>query len=163
MSHPPKGAPQGRRRYPSRKKRQGRPSSRFPHLTPDADPQLKAVFADIGTPRNRPFKPDRFQTEAVAVIAEADCLVTAPTGAGKTWIAVQAIRRVFDAGGRAWYASPLKALTNAKLIEFSDIFGPDQVGILTGDRKERPDARSSWAPPKSCATSFTMPCIRASP
>ncbi|GAB6905882.1 DSH domain protein [Desulfosarcina cetonica] len=140
MSHPPKGAPQGRRRYPSRKKRQGRPSSRFPHLTPDADPQLKAVFADIGTPRNRPFKPDRFQTEAVAVIAEADCLVTAPTGAGKTWIAVQAIRRVFDAGGRAWYASPLKALTNAKLIEFSDIFGPDQVGILTGDRKERPDA-----------------------
>ena len=73
-------------------------------------------------------------------MTESDCLVTAPTGAGKTWIAVEAIRRIFDRGGRAWYASPLKALTNAKLIEFSEIFGADNVGILTGDRKEQPDA-----------------------
>ncbi len=70
----------------------------------------------------------------------SDCLVTAPTGAGKTWIAVQTIRRTFENGGRSWYASPLKALTNAKLMEFSAIFGPENVGILTGDRKERPDA-----------------------
>jgi ATP-dependent RNA helicase HelY len=35
---------------------------------------------------------------------------------------------------------PLKALTNAKLIEFAEIFGPENVGILTGDRKESPDA-----------------------
>jgi len=109
-------------------------------MAPGADPKLKSVFSGIGVPRNRPFKADRFQTDAVAAMAESDCLVTAPTGAGKTWIAVQAIRRTFEAGGRAWYASPLKALTNAKLIEFSEIFGPQHVGILTGDRKESPDA-----------------------
>jgi ATP-dependent RNA helicase HelY len=109
-------------------------------MSPGADPQLKSVFTGIGIPGNKPFVPDRFQTEAVAVMAESDCLVTAPTGAGKTWIAVQTIRRTFERGGRAWYASPLKALTNAKLIEFSEIFGPENVGILTGDRKESPDA-----------------------
>lgn len=69
-----------------------------------------------------------------------DCLVTAPTGAGKTWIALQAIEKVYQKGGRAWYASPLKALTNAKLVEFGAHFGTSNVGILTGDRKENPNA-----------------------
>ncbi len=53
---------------------------------------------------------------------------------------MQAIERILDKGGRAWYASPLKALTNAKLLEFADYFGAQNVGILTGDRKENPDA-----------------------
>ena len=47
---------------------------------------------------------------------------------------------VYEAGGRVWYATPLKALTNAKLAEFSAHFGPEHVGILTGDRKENPNA-----------------------
>jgi len=144
MSRPNRSAPGGRRRYPPRRKppgnRQNRRGDHRTPLSPGADPQLKAVFSGIGIPRNKPFKPDRFQTEAVAVMAESDCLVTAPTGAGKTWIAIQTIRRTFEKGGRAWYASPLKALTNSKLIEFSEIFGPENVGILTGDRKESPDA-----------------------
>ncbi len=105
----------------------------------NADPRLKKVFSQIGVPPDSPFRPDRFQTEAVAAVVENDCLVTAPTGSGKTWIAVQSMRRVFDAGGRCWYASPLKALSNSKYNEFADIFGPDNVGILTGDRKENPD------------------------
>ncbi len=140
MNQPTKGAPRGRRRYPPHKKGQGRKFDRRQRFTPDADRQLKAVFSQIGVPRHKPFTPDPFQVEAVEVISEYDCLVTAPTGAGKTWIAVEAIRRIFDKGGRCWYASPLKALTNAKLIEFSEIFGEANVGILTGDRKEQPDA-----------------------
>ena len=67
-------------------------------------------------------------------------LVTAPTGSGKTWIAREEIRRLLDADRRAWYTSPLKALTNAKYQEFRDEFGAERVGILTGDRKENPDA-----------------------
>ncbi|MDL2329804.1 DEAD/DEAH box helicase [Desulfosarcina sp. OttesenSCG-928-A07] len=137
---PPEPRPRQRRRFPPRKKPSPPPSGRKSSFSPAADPKLKPVFAGIGAPKNKPFQPDRFQTEAVAAMATTDCLVTAPTGSGKTWIAVQAIRRVVDQGGRAWYASPLKALTNSKLTEFSEIFGPDRVGILTGDRKERPDA-----------------------
>jgi superfamily II RNA helicase len=98
------------------------------------------VFGQIGIPEQAAFKPDAFQREAVAAVKATDCLVTAPTGAGKTWIAEQAIRQVFEKGGRAWYACPLKALSNAKFTEFSERFGADHVGILTGDRRERAEA-----------------------
>jgi ATP-dependent RNA helicase HelY len=94
----------------------------------------------IGVPASAPFVPDPFQTEALQVLQEADVLVTAPTGAGKTYIAIQAIERVTSKGGRCWYASPLKALSNAKYEEFAEIFGREQVGILTGDRKENTHA-----------------------
>jgi ATP-dependent RNA helicase HelY len=109
-------------------------------LQPGADARLKKVFSRIGVPSRRTFTPDRFQLEALSAIAMADCLVTAPTGAGKTWIAEEAIARVLEGGGRSWYASPLKALTNSKLAEFSRRFGSQRVGILTGDRKENPEA-----------------------
>mgnify|MGYP005839944123 CR=1 FL=1 len=109
-------------------------------FTPSADPRLKRVFARIGVPEPTPFTPDPFQLEALAAVAASDCLVTAPTGSGKTWIAEQAIGRLRANGGRAWYACPLKALSNAKHAEFSGRFGADAVGILTGDRKENPDA-----------------------
>ncbi len=123
-----------------RQRRPMRPKAREVKMRPGADAKLKKIFERIGTPEPSPFVPDRFQTEALAVVRDADCLVTAPTGAGKTWIAERAIERIFERGGRCWYASPLKALTNAKMIEFSVRFGEANVGILTGDRKENPDA-----------------------
>ena len=132
-----------KRRYvhkPKGKKGGFRPGRRILKIRPGADAGLKRVFADIGVPAKTPFKPDPFQLEAVSAIQRSDCLVTAPTGAGKTWIAQQAIARIHKKGGRSWYASPLKALSNAKYVEFSEIFGPENVGILTGDRKENPDA-----------------------
>ena len=109
-------------------------------LTPGADPRLKKIFASIGVPAKKSFTPDRFQQQAVSTITYSDCLVTAPTGAGKTWIAQQAIAGILAKGGKSWYASPLKALSNAKYAEFSNIFGAQNVGILTGDRKENPEA-----------------------
>jgi len=123
--------------YPRRKYRTPATATRF---TATADAGLKRVFAKIGVPESRPFTPDRFQLQALEAVEDSDCLVTAPTGSGKTWIAEQAIARIRKAGGGAWYACPLKALSNAKYAEFSQWFGPDQVGILTGDRKENPDA-----------------------
>jgi ATP-dependent RNA helicase HelY len=112
----------------------------FLRIKPGADSRLKKIFATIGVPEKRPFIPDPYQLKAVSAIDRGDCLVTAPTGAGKTWIAEQTIRKVFEKGGRAWYASPLKALSNSKYEEFSQIFGLNNLGILTGDRKENPDA-----------------------
>jgi ATP-dependent RNA helicase HelY len=112
----------------------------FLKIKPGADSRLKKIFATIGVPEKRPFIPDPYQLKAVSAIDRGDCLVTAPTGAGKTWIAEQTIRKVFEKGGRAWYASPLKALSNSKYEEFSQIFGLNNLGILTGDRKENSDA-----------------------
>ena len=128
-----------KQRYSKSKRRFNKPSETS-QINPGADAGLKKVFATIGVPRSRPFAPDSFQTRALAVVEQTDCLVTVPTGAGKTWIAEQAIARIREKDGRCWYACPLKALSNAKYAEFSDIFGAKNVGILTGDRKENPDA-----------------------
>lgn len=109
-------------------------------MKPEAEPSLKPVFAKIGKPPQAVFRPDPFQRAALDAIRETDCLVTAPTGSGKTWIAEEAIRSIFLKGGRCWYASPLKALTNAKWVEFGDRFDSANVGIVTGDTKENTDA-----------------------
>src|SRR5436190_4033679 len=101
---------------------------------------LRSLLSGIGTPKPAPFKPDTFQLEALAALESEDVLVTAPTGSGKTWIAREEIRRLLEMGKRAWYTTPLKALTNSKYAEFSEEFGGPNVGILTGDRKENSDA-----------------------
>lgn len=118
-------------------------SSYQPVVAPQTPRQLKAVerlLSGIGVPEAKPFKPDAFQIEALAAIETEDVLVTAPTGSGKTWIAREEIRRMLAAGKRAWYTTPLKALTNSKYTEFSLEFGAENVGILTGDRKENTGA-----------------------
>src|SRR3989442_7985289 len=111
-----------------------------PPNAPSQSREIKRLLEGIGTPSAKPFKPDPFQIEALAALEFEDVLVTAPTGSGKTWIAREEIRRLLDAGRRAWYTTPLKALTNSKYQEFTDEFGPDRVGILTGDRKENSNA-----------------------
>lgn len=80
------------------------------------------------------FGLDRFQDEALdAVDAEVNVLVSAPTGSGKTLIANYAIGRCLDQGQRAFYTTPLKALSNQKYAELCDLWGEDRVGLLTGD------------------------------
>lgn len=112
-------------------------------VIPQTPRQLRSIerlLSGIGVPAATPFKPDAFQIEALDAIETQDVLVTAPTGSGKTWIAREEIRRLLAAGKRAWYTSPLKALTNSKYAEFTAEFGAENVGILTGDRKENSDA-----------------------
>ena len=80
------------------------------------------------------FGLDRFQDEALdAVDAGVNVLVSAPTGSGKTLIANYAIGRILAQGYRAFYTTPLKALSNQKYAELSEIFGENRVGLLTGD------------------------------
>lgn len=113
-------------------------NERLPTRPPARD--VRKLLEGIGTPPVAPFQPDPFQLEALAALEFEDVLVTAPTGSGKTWIAREEIRRLLDAGRRAWYTTPLKALTNSKHQEFSEEFGADRVGILTGDRKDNTEA-----------------------
>lgn len=91
----------------------------------------------MGVPESKPFSPDDFQLEAIEHLeAGCDTLVVAPTGAGKTYIAVQSIGAIAAKGGRSVYTAPLKALSNAKYTDFKERFEPEfSVGLLTGDRK----------------------------
>jgi superfamily II RNA helicase len=110
------------------------------YFKPEIASSLKNVLAKIGKPHPTPFVPDDFQVKALEAIKQTDCLVIAPTGSGKTWIAREAILSVLEKGGRAWYASPLKALSNSKWVEFGLHFDPENVGIITGDTKENTEA-----------------------
>jgi len=100
-------------------------------------------FAGIGVPEAKEFHPDQFQLDAIqSLISEHDTLVIAPTGAGKTYIAIEAIRAIVERGKRAIYTAPLKALSNAKYAELKRLFEPHtRVGLLTGDRKIEGDAQ----------------------
>jgi len=130
-----------KRFYSSKKpyKRSENKTNRKP-MQAGSDKSLRQVFKKIGTPDKQVFTPDPFQIQALKAIDESDCLVTAPTGAGKTWIAEQVALKIIQNKGKVWYATPLKALTNSIHAGFSRLFGKENVGILTGDIKENQDA-----------------------
>lgn len=81
-----------------------------------------------------PFELDDFQKQACDYISDGKSVVVcAPTGAGKTVIAQHAIHCALDSGKRVFYTTPLKALSNQKFSDFSEQYGADKVGLLTGD------------------------------
>jgi superfamily II RNA helicase len=108
--------------------------------------QLPPVDGDISGVRRRflaglPFPPDPFQIESLdSLDAGHSVLVSAPTGSGKTLVATYAVRRAVASGGKAFYTTPLKALSNQKFSELTAEHGAERVGLLTGDIAVRPDA-----------------------
>ena len=91
-------------------------------------------------PPPQPLVPDAWQEEALEHLATTDVIVSVPTGSGKTYVAIEAAKRAIEADRTVIYTSPLKALSNTKFTELSKLFGADQVGILTGDRRDNPHA-----------------------
>lgn len=88
-----------------------------------------------------PFELDNFQREAIAALdAGKSVVVCAPTGSGKTLIGEYAIHQALSRGRRVFYTTPLKALSNQKLRDFRRQFGPEMVGLLTGDISVNRDA-----------------------
>ena len=102
----------------------------------------RRLLDGVGPPKDYKFEVDDFQVKAIeSVTADVDTLVVAPTGSGKTYIALESIRAALMQKLRAVYTTPLKALSNTKYNEFKKIFEPQyQVGLLTGDRKIEGDA-----------------------
>ncbi|MFN8036210.1 MAG: DEAD/DEAH box helicase [Acidimicrobiia bacterium] len=87
------------------------------------------------------FPLDPFQTEALdALDAGHSVLVAAPTGSGKTLVAEYAIAVALDEGAKAFYTTPLKALSNQKYGDLVRVHGRDRVGLLTGDTSVNGDA-----------------------
>ena len=89
-----------------------------------------------------PFELDDFQKEACDYITNGKSVVVcAPTGAGKTVIAQHAIHCALRDGKRVFYTTPLKALSNQKFSDFSEQYGSEKVGLLTGDTSFNRDAQ----------------------
>jgi ATP-dependent RNA helicase HelY len=81
-----------------------------------------------------PFELDAFQVEATLALDRGESvLVAAPTGSGKTVVAEFAVERALAANRKAFYTTPLKALSNQKFGDFVARYGGARVGLLTGD------------------------------
>ena len=87
------------------------------------------------------FPLDPFQTVALDALDRGESvLVSAPTGSGKTVVAEYAATRALAQGGKTFYTTPIKALSNQKLAELAARYGTDRVGLLTGDVSFQPHA-----------------------
>src|SRR5829696_3300798 len=93
-----------------------------------AHPKLSDFTAALG------FSLDPFQVEACEALDEGSgVLVCAPTGAGKTVVGEFAIHKALAEGRKAFYTTPIKALSNQKYADLVERYGQDKVGLLTGD------------------------------
>src|ERR1700710_3322371 len=93
-----------------------------------AHPTLSDFTADLG------FSLDPFQVEACEALEQGSgVLVCAPTGAGKTVVGEFAIHKALAEGRKAFYTTPIKALSNQKYHDLVARYGADRVGLLTGD------------------------------
>ncbi|KAJ1837391.1 Antiviral helicase ski2, partial [Coemansia sp. RSA 486] len=91
--------------------------------------------------REFPFELDVFQKRAVYHLERGDYVfVAAHTSAGKTVVAEYAVALSQMHMTKTIYTSPIKALSNQKFNDFTHTFGEENVGILTGDVKIRPEA-----------------------
>lgn len=87
------------------------------------------------------FHLDAFQVTACQALQRGESvLVAAPTGSGKTVVGEFAVALAVAAGSRAFYTTPIKALSNQKYLELLATYGPHAVGLLTGDNAINPDA-----------------------
>src|SRR6476620_6716999 len=91
--------------------------------------------------RSLDFELDDFQRQAcLSLQAGRGVLVAAPTGAGKTIVGEFAIYLALQRGLKAFYTTPIKALSNQKYSELAAKYGAAQVGLLTGDTSINGDA-----------------------
>ncbi|MEZ5250962.1 MAG: DEAD/DEAH box helicase [Ilumatobacteraceae bacterium] len=103
--------------------------------------------------RHYDFPLDGFQLKAFDALDEGrSVLVAAPTGSGKTVVAEYAIEAARRAGRRAFYTAPIKALSNQKYHDLVARYGPDEVGLLTGDNSINGDAAVVVMTLRRCCT-----------
>lgn len=112
-------------------------------MSPDPSPphevaeliELTRFIADL------PFALDGFQRRACAALERGHgVLVCAPTGAGKTVVGEFAVHLALASGGKCFYTTPLKALSNQKHTDLIARYGRDRIGLLTGDMSVNADA-----------------------
>ncbi|HBD21376.1 MULTISPECIES: DEAD/DEAH box helicase [Dietzia] len=125
----------------------------LPHLLADlddvpADLHDEAVFdAFVAWAADRGLTPYPAQEEAVLEIAAGSHVILAtPTGSGKSLVALGAHFSAMARGVRSYYTAPIKALVSEKFFALCEVFGAENVGMLTGDASVNADA------PIVCAT-----------
>ncbi len=106
-----------------------------------ADPtEVADAFSAWAATSGRPLY--RHQEDAILALALGEHVVLAtPTGSGKSLVAMAGIALALNAGRRAAWTAPIKALVAEKFFDLVDLLGADQVGLATGDASINPEAR----------------------
>ncbi len=91
------------------------------------------------------------QEEALLeLLAGRHVVLSTPTGSGKSLVALGLHFKARCEGRRSFYTAPVKALVSEKFFALCDVFGPENVGMLTGD------ASLNWAAPIICCTAEVL-------
>ena len=97
-----------------------------------AHPALADFTSGLG------FSLDPFQVEACEALDRGSgVLVCAPTGAGKTVVGEFAVHKALSEGRKAFYTTPIKALSNQKYNDLVERYGAERVGLLTRSAQRR--------------------------
>ncbi|WP_368499776.1 DEAD/DEAH box helicase [Herbiconiux sp. A18JL235] len=110
----------------------------------DPDAAYEA-FASWAEERGTPLYPAQDES-LVAIVSGENVILSTPTGTGKSLVAVGAHAVALAKGERSYYTAPIKALVSEKFFDLVEIFGAENVGMVTGDSSVNPDA------PIVCAT-----------
>ncbi len=102
-------------------------------LPTDADPDtLFDVFNTWAEEQGITLYPAQ-QEAMIEIVSGSNVILSTPTGSGKSMVAVGAHFAAMAAGQRSFYTAPIKALVSEKFFALCDIFGAEQVGMITGD------------------------------
>jgi superfamily II RNA helicase len=105
---------------------------------PDPDAVL-ARFLEVMAARKLELYPE--QEEAILeLFAGRNVILNTPTGSGKSLVASAFHFKALCAGERSVYTCPIKALVNEKFLSMCRDFGPENVGMMTGDASVNPHA-----------------------
>ena len=104
----------------------------------DADAMFEA-FAGWAEDRGLTLYPAQ-EESALELFLGSHLVLSTPTGTGKSLVAVAAHAASLAQGTRSYYTAPIKALVSEKFFALVEIFGAENVGMVTGDSSVNPDA-----------------------
>jgi superfamily II RNA helicase len=99
--------------------------------TPDPD-VLFDTFASWASERGLQLYPAQ-QDALIELVSGSNVILSTPTGSGKSLVAIGAHFAAMAEGKRTFYTAPIKALVSEKFFALCDVFGPANVGMMTGD------------------------------
>ena len=105
---------------------------------PDPD-KLFEAFSSWTAERGLELYPAQ-EDALIEVVSGANVILSTPTGSGKSLVAVGAHFTALAHGKRSYYTAPIKALVSEKFFQLIEIFGAENVGMMTGDSAVNADA-----------------------